>query len=299
MKKMFSSTRIIRLSAALLSALVCSGTSVSGQILYEENFDDGQAGTRWSFSSVGGVNGVNFAFDYSAAGIPSAPNGTGTTGLRFDSNLGPTGASSGIVAFPDGQSFSVPHVLTFDLWMNVEGTATTEFAVFGIGHTTSVAQTPTSGTPGIGPMDNGINYALTGDNGAARDVRVYVDGAELTGAAGGFAGALQSTQNAPYNEAYLAPIPGNQWLEVEVLALSDRTILSVNGNVWAETLTTPGSGNIMLGYMDVFTSVAPGAVFGVYDNVMVAVPEPGTYGVILGIAALLAMLAKRRFVRRS
>lgn len=300
MKNMISSSRFIRLGAGFLAAMVCIGTSVSGQILYEENFNDGNAGTRWSSSSSGGVNAVNFAFDYGAAGIPSAPNGTGAIGLRLDTNLGPTGASSAILAFPDGQNFSVPNVLSFDLWLNVDGTFTTEFAIFGIGHTSTIAQTPTTLTPGTGPIDNGIDYALTGDNGAARDVRVYVNGAELTGAAGGFAGGtVQGTQNPPYSEAYIAPIPGNQWLEVEVLALSDRTILSVNGNVWAETMTTPGSGNIMLGYMDIFSSVAPGAVFAVYDNVVVAVPEPGTYAFIFGISALIAMVAWRRFGRRS
>ncbi len=270
----------------------------SGQVLFTENFNDGLGSTRWTVSESSGVNASNFAYDYSTVGIPAAPSGTGTTGLRLDSNLGPTGASSAILAFPNGQNFSTPITLSFDLWLNVAGSATTEFAIFGVGHTSTATQVPNTATPGTGPVNHGIHYAMTGDNGAARDARVYVDGAEQTGTAGGFAGGTaQATQNPPYSEAYLGAIPGNQWLQVEMTALADRTIFSVNGNIWAETLTTPGTGNIMVGYMDIFTSVAPNTVFAVYDNVVVAVPEPAVFGVAAGLAVFLLPVLRRRFQR--
>jgi len=286
-------SRLLRhkLLLAMIITVIAANSNVQAQILFSEDFNDGNAAARWTSQETGGVNAVDLAYDYIAAGIPAAPNGGGL-GLRFDTNLGPTGAISAASAFPNGQSFSGPHYLKFDLWLNVLGTATTEFAIFGVNHTSSTIQTPTGATPGVGPSNNGIDFAITGDNGAARDVRVYVDGAELTGAAGGFAGALQSTQNAPYNTAYDAPIPGNQWLEVEVASLGSRAVLKINGETWAETAVPTASGNIMLGYMDIFASVAPDTVFAVYDNVSVVVPEPSSLA-LLGMASLMGLTLGR------
>ena len=47
---------------------------------------------------------------------------------------------------------------------------TTEFGIFGLNHSSTAIQTPTStsGTiPSVGPSPNGIDYAMTGDAGAS------------------------------------------------------------------------------------------------------------------------------------
>ena len=278
------STLAIGLVATLISTLA---TSATAQVLYSESFDDGQAATRWTTSPSGNPNyAVNYAFDYATAGIPAAPGGTSTTGLKMEANT--SGAAIGsVMAFPNGQNFTGNQTLSFDVWFNVSGTvATTEFGIFGLNHTSTAAQVPTStsGTiPSLGPSPNGIDYAMTGDAGSSRDVRVYVSGTERNGVSGGYARnnlLIQEEQAAPYNFAYqpyltsTTAMPANQWLRVAVTAWSGTTLLQVNGQTWARTSTATGTGNIMLGYMDIFTSVAPSTIFGLYDNVTVSAATP-------------------------
>jgi hypothetical protein len=296
-----------------LASLICPSTAVA-QALYSENFNDGTAASRWTVSQIGGTNTANFAFDYSTStfAIPAAPRGGGL-GLRLDTNTGPTGAVSAIMAFPNSQSFSGPHTLSFDLWLQYTpgGAGSTEFAIFGVNHTSTAIQTPTTGTGGpptvaaTGPSPNGVDYTIVGDNGANRDVRVYFNGTELPGAAGGYARTdttaplIQETASLPYSTAYTGAAPGNQWLQIDVTSLENRTIYTVNGVLWADTSLTTNPGNIMLGTMDLFASLASPPVFALYDNVTVAVPEPST--VLLGVAGLggMAALGLRRRVRRA
>jgi fibronectin-binding autotransporter adhesin len=269
---------------AMVAAAGLTGSAVA-QVLYTETFDDGTAASRWTTSQTGGTNLANFAYDYSTAGIPTAPGGTGSTGLRFDTNTGPTGVMSAIMAFPNNQNFSGNQTLSFNLWFNVFGTtATTETGIFGLNHTSTAIQTPTStgGTiPSVGPSPNGVDYAMTGDAGASRDIRAYINGLELNGTSGGYARNnlyAQVEDVNPYMFAYqpyltsTAAMPANQWLNVAVTAYSGTTLFQVNGQTWARTTTATGTGNIMLGYMDLFfTSVAGTSIFSVYDNVTVSV----------------------------
>ena len=259
----------------------------AAQVFYSEDFQDGNAASRWTVTQAGGTNAADFAFDYSTLGIPAAPNGTGTIGLKMEANIGPTGASSGIMAFPNGQSFSSTsgsYTLLFDLWMNVVGTtATTENAIFGVGHTSTTAQAPTGGTPGVGPSNNGVDFSLTGDEGAARDVRVYINGAEQTGTGnnGGYARRLpasfqQDEYTAPYFFAYQPDAPENQWLQIGVRVDAGQAQWTVNGQTWATPPVAVPDGNIMLGYMDLFASLAARDIFGLYDNVRVIASPAAT-----------------------
>ena len=96
---MVSQRQVFHRCAFLLATLPAVAAA---QVFYSEDFQDGNAASRWTVSQAGGVNAADFAFDYSTLGIPLAPNGTGTIGLKLEANLGPTGTSSGIMAFPDG-----------------------------------------------------------------------------------------------------------------------------------------------------------------------------------------------------
>ncbi len=274
---------LLRLVAAGLFVAALPGLSAA-QVLYTETFDDGTAASRWTTSQTGGTNVADFAYDYSTAGIPTAPSGTGSTGLRFDTNTGPTGAISAIMAFPNGQNFTGNQTLSFNLWFNVVGTAaTTEHGVFGLNHTSTAIQTPTAGSgtiPSVGPSPNGIDYAMTGDAGASRDLRTYANGLEIYGTAAGYARNnlfVQTEDVNPYMFAYqpyltsTAAMPANQWLNVAVTAYSGTTLFQINGQTWARTTTATGTGNVMLGYMDLFSSVAGTSIFSVYDNVSVSV----------------------------
>ncbi|MFM7413912.1 MAG: autotransporter-associated beta strand repeat-containing protein, partial [Planctomycetota bacterium] len=276
---------IVSFVAAACAAIGACGVG-SAQVLFSENFNDGNAASRWSTSTAGGTNIADFAFDYSTVGIPSAPNGSGSTGLRFAVNTVAPGVNSAMMAFPNGQNFTPNYTLLFDLWMNVVGaTATTEFAIFGGGHTSTVIQQPTSTGTNVGPSPNGIDFAVSGDEGAARDIRAYVNGLERTGTtpetAGGYARSTTATYTqdeapAPYFFAYTGDAIENQWMQVSVTVTGTQSTWTMNTNTWARTLAATGTGNIMLGYMDIFTSVAALDIFGVYDNVRVIVPTAPT-----------------------
>ena len=281
--------RVRSLLSCLVALLAIGGACriAGAQVLYTENFNDGNAASRWTTSPSGNTNyAINYAYDYVAAGIPLAPSGTSSTGLWMKANT--SGAQIGsVMAFPSGQNFSGNQTLSFDLWFGVSGsTATTEFGIFGLMHTSTNSQAPTGATPGLGPSPNGVDYAMTGDAGAARDVRVYVSGTEVSGTAGGYARnnlLVQEEQAAPYNFSYqpfltsTTAMPANQWLKVAVTAFSGTTLFQVNGQTWARSATMSGTGNIMLGYMDLFTSVSGTGMFGLYDNVTVSVaPAPAT-----------------------
>ena len=277
--------RVRSLLSCLVALVAIGGVCrvAPAQVLYTENFNDGNAASRWTTSPSGNTNyAINYAYDYVAAGIPLAPSGTSSTGLWMKANT--SGAQIGsVMAFPSGQNFSGNQTLSFDLWFGVSGsTATTEFGIFGLMHTSTNSQAPTGATPGLGPSPNGVDYAMTGDTGAARDVRVYVTGTEVTGTAGGYARnnlLVQEQQAAPYNFAYqpfltsTTAMAANQWLKVAVTAYSGTTLFQVNGQTWARSATLSGTGNIMLGYMDIFTSVSGTGMFGLYDNVTVSVAQ--------------------------
>ena len=80
--------RNIRLPAVVWS-LAILGLVTSASAQFTENFDDGNASTRWTAPVVDAENGlfdgtVDFAFDYGSLGIPVAPGGGSTTGLFFE-----------------------------------------------------------------------------------------------------------------------------------------------------------------------------------------------------------------------
>ena len=61
-----------------------------------------------------------FFFDYSTVGIPAAPSGAGTRGLKLQANQS-SGVFGGVSVSPNGQSFSGDYVLLFDWWENFNG----------------------------------------------------------------------------------------------------------------------------------------------------------------------------------
>lgn len=175
-------------------------TSVRGQLLYSENFDDGMASTRWTAQAGVGwsnpdltplpmdtnfdtmpfpVDGENddfsgFAFDYSASGIPSAPNSGGTTiGMKLYSSLF-SNALGGFSANPNGLNLEGDYSVEFDVWASTVGSlagfpgggsGSTMLSTFGILTTGTASETILS--------SDGIFFASSGDGGTASDYRAY------------------------------------------------------------------------------------------------------------------------------
>jgi hypothetical protein len=188
-------------------ALVASSTNA--QILYSENFDDGQASTRWTahagigysdtsdpVNQVGpmdtnfdtlpllpSVDGVNddlsgFAFDYSVAGIPPAPGSTSTIGLKLQSNLSQADLG-GFSVNPNGLDLNAlsnngDYSVTFYAWSSTLG-GTVGFPTGGSGSTNlSSFGILTAGTESETLLNtDGVWFAYTGDGGSSADYRAY------------------------------------------------------------------------------------------------------------------------------
>ena len=272
-------------------------------VLFEERFET-DTSANWTVIGDSPTDTPDhsaiFAFDYSTntyvansvtGTIPPAPNSTGTSrGLRLSVNKDATAENAAVSLYPTGESFSGNYALRADVWMNYNGgpgggTGSTEFSTFGIDHTGAQANWHSSETVG-----DGIWFAMAGEGGAGQDYRAYEwDGFSVLwrrGLDGGLIG--EDHVEAVFQDRFpgalyeTAGAPGKRWAEVEVLQRDGTIIWKVNGFVIAERPnSSPNTaGNIMIGMMDVFSSIAvPGEDnFVIFDNVRVvqldATPPP-------------------------
>ena len=238
------------------------------------NFDYGT--TKYTYTDAAGVTVTNT--------IPTAPHSVGgtTRGVKLTVNKNDDVAdTAGVSLYPKGQSFSGNYALRCDLWLNYNGgigggSGSTEFATFGINHTGTQVNWTSPITDG-----DGIWFAATGEGGAARDFRAYeYDGTqamELIGAQGGLIGADDG--EAVFQDRFPSPpfetagAVGKRWVQVEVAQRDGMLVWKLDGYVIAERPngTTFTTGDIMIGTMDVFTSVADPKAdnFAIFDNVRV------------------------------
>lgn len=220
-------------SSALAFAMAACATSVHGAaFLFSESFDSDPS-ANWTVNSWLGAptssggsaaNSADFFFDYSSAGIPSAPNSIGgtTRGLKLQANISGSGPVSGlppgISVSPTGQSFTGDYSLRFDWWSNFIGGTTggIGFAGGGSGSTQlSTFGVLTSGNLAnyIGSSD-GVFYGATADGASAADYRAYSVTAKsgystaTTGVNGQNVFAAGSQQNT--NAYYATPFPGGK-----------------------------------------------------------------------------------------
>jgi hypothetical protein len=192
------------LGFAICAALLLTSSSALGQVLYSENFDDGQASTRWTAQAGKGYDtayadapmdtnfdnspfppdGVNddlsgFAYDYSVAGIPSAPGSSGTTiGLKLQANQF-FGTFGGVSANPNNLDLNAlapsgNYSVKFQAWSSMVGGSngfpaggdgTTMLSTFGILSAGTMSQVPL--------QIDGVTFSYTLDGGSASDFRAY------------------------------------------------------------------------------------------------------------------------------
>ncbi len=242
----------------------------NAQVLFSDDFDDGNGDTRWTETSVGGVNASDFAFDYVAAGIPAAPNGGGL-GLKLEVNTDANNpATSQIYEFTAGQTFTGNYTVSFDVWTDYEdgGSGTTEYVTYGVMHTDEVL-----------PSMNGYDFSITCDWGAGSDVVVYYEGAGMgTGTTGldtigyymGTDADGNESQNGNngtdyYATAFTDGIPAWQWNHVIISVDADSIAWYVNDLLFAKVANLGTDGSASLGLIDTWSSVGT-ANFTIYDN---------------------------------
>ncbi len=255
--------------------------------LLADDFDAGTSAGRWTLFASSTDYTANFDFDYSTLGIPPAPNSTGgtTIGLHLTVNKNDaTPATAAVSLFPTGRSFSGDYALAFDMWMNYAGTGN------GVGTTEMMnAGVNTIDTQVIWPSNrgNGIFMAVTGDGDDSIDYRCDVGSTLLDPSSGAYVAGTQSTArdntDAYYQSLFPSPpfetqgSPGKQWVRVEIAQDGGTVTWKLNGTpVVSVTGGAFSTGNIMLGYMDLFPSITvpPEENYIIYDNVTVVASAP-------------------------
>lgn len=305
--------------AALLSLSPLAPAAV-----FVADFNTNQA-ANWTVNDPGLSDIIaDFFYDYSAIGVPPAPNGTGTTGLKMTANNS-GGVFSGFSVSPTGQNFTGEYRLSFDLWQNYAGplgpggSGTTQLSTFGVG---------TSGTVPVWPgtaTKESIMFAATLDGGSSADYRAYSSAANTSYAAGHSVysapgGAINNSSpyyagfggvSAPAGQLLLFPNqtgstdPGEisfGWRRVVIEVAGGNATWSVDGLPFASVPLqglTLGGGNIFLGHSDTnaSSSTDPNDFLlnvTLIDNVRVdIIPEPGSV-LLLGAAGLLGVMRRRR-----
>jgi len=234
--------------------------------------------------------------------IPAAPNGGGN-GVKMYVNKNDAVADIAAVSlYPTSKVFSNDFALRFDMWLNYNGgsaggSGSTEFGTFGINHVGDKV----NWQDGVSPSD-GVWFAVTGEAGAANDYRSYVgDNSQPAirslGLAGGFLDRNgdgiyeeevfdEPVATAPLKQMFPPPqfetpgVPGKQWVQVEIRQRTNdaggHTVTwLMNNYVIAETSNGDSvgmtMGTIMIGNMDIFSSIANPAAdnYVIYDNVRV------------------------------
>ncbi len=268
-------------------------------VLFADSFET-DTSASWNLFA-GAANGipdytVDWAFEYGATPytfngvtdlIPPAPNSPdgSTRGVKLTvNNNDATAATAAVNVCPKGQSFSGNFALKFDLWLNYPGgtgginsTGSTEFAIFGIDHLgTQVNWVSASAS-------DGIWFAMDGEGGTSADYRAYLgnlSGTNIDLTAAGTSGLTASNSIAaiyqnlfPSARFETVGAPGKHWLEVEVRQTNSTILWLLDGAVVAQRTNTSAftSGNIMLGFMDPYASIANPAkdAFVLLDNVRV------------------------------
>lgn len=290
------------LTSTLLAVVLAAPCGMLSAALISDDFEV-DSSANYTVVNDGTPNGtVNFAFDYVTAGIPLAPNSTGgdTLGLRLTANDS-AAVVDAYTAFHNTNVKSNIYKLKVDVFMGYSGTAgTTEHGHVGVGGngaTFNSIFTPISGS--------GSFIAFTGDGGSASDYRWYLDAANggpttvpgadpsyLAGSANGTAALYQALYPAP--PSTVAGSPGNIWTTVEVLVKNGTITYNFGGtDIVKDTFTGSLNGLVSLGLADTFaSSVDPGTVFTLYDNLEVTIPEP-TSMALVGLS-LFGLLATRR-----
>lgn len=277
------------------------------QVVFSDNFDVNSS-ANWNLFQ-GSSDGVSdytatWAFDYSTntytfngvtQTIPIAPSTTNGTrlGLKLTVNKNDADAAGSAVSlYPKSQGFSGNYMLRFDMWINYNGNSgggsgSTEFATCGINHTgTRVNWGSTNAS-----ASDGLWFTVDGEGGAASDYRAYVGNpggnpAQLAFASSGLTANGAQTDDATADPFWLALFPsptyetpgtpGKHWVQGEVSQWNGVITWRMNGVVVAQRTNTSSytSGNIMLGYMDIFPSIAnPKADnYVIFDNVQVLTP---------------------------
>jgi hypothetical protein len=153
--------------------------------LYSQNFDVDDT-ANWTFNSSAAAdapadnanNEANFFFDYSTVGIPPAPGGVTTRGLKMEANVNDgAGLFMGASASPTGLVLPATYTLRAHVWQNANGAVTPPGFPGGGTGSTQVTNMTVGATGAAnefpGGTVTGVQGGATGEGGSGVDWRVY------------------------------------------------------------------------------------------------------------------------------
>jgi len=300
----------------IASLLLATPAGVFSQILFSDDFDTDTSGS-YTINKSSADTLAEFEFDYSAVGIPSAPNSIGgsTLGLKLKANVALPNSGEAINLSPTGGSFTGNYRMQFDMWINVNGplpgggAGSTEFVTAGVGVTATKVQSTLSGSTAEGAW-----FAVDGEGGSSIDFRAMRGTSIQTAATGAYAAGTGTAPDArnsshPYYHTtypggqmapslqqtmFPGPTPGMDqtgslaigtvgfgWRQVVISKVGPDVFWEMDGLLIAtlRSAAMPGN-NIFVGYQDIFTTSTsdnPDMSFGLIDNLVVEVPEPTTW----------------------
>lgn len=298
---------------ASLSVCLLATSAFAG--LYSNDFEV-DTSADWTLNNGPSDAAADYFFDYSSVGIPAAPSGAGTRGMKLQSNLA-NGVFGGMSVSPNGQNFSGDYTLSFDWWANFNGpfpgggSGSTNLSTYGIGTAGTSVQWP-------GGVQDSVWFGATGDGGSAADYRAYSTAAGTSYPSGNPVYAATSTNNsnayfaslgansAPAAQLALYPqqtgvtavgAAGMEWHQVEIIKSGNFITWEIDNLLIAtidtNTVTLAG-GNIFFGHSDINATSSTDVndvnlLFTLIDNVSVT-PEPSS----LVLLALGGLLIRRR-----
>lgn len=299
----------------------------SGAILFSQDFE-ADSSASWTVNKGPATTDEahDFFFDYSTAGIPSAPNSGGTTrGLKLQANQS-SGVFGGVSVSPTGLSLPATYRMSFDWWSNyngpapVGGSGSTQLSTFGVGTSGTTPQWP-------GGAQDSIWFGGTGDGNSSSDWRAYspTAGTSYTAASGVYAAGTGTSPDArnqshPYYAGFgavsapaaqtllypqqtgvtLAGSSAFEWHEVEIVKSATSVTWTVDGLLLATVPVGDDSAatgeNIFFGHSDTNATSSTDVndvnlLFTLIDNVSV-IPEPASLS-LLGLS-LIGLLARNR-----
>ena len=154
------------LTTTALAALLAASASAA---LYTADFEIDDT-ANWTVNTGPTDAAADFFFDYSTAGIPAAPSGSGTRGLKLQANQS-SGVFGGMSVSPlTNTDLPSAYTLSFDWWANFNGpfpgggSGSTQLSTFGVGTAGATPQWP-------GGAQDSVWFGATGDGGSAADWR--------------------------------------------------------------------------------------------------------------------------------
>ncbi len=274
---------------AVVSLLLLPVFGTGQTLLFEEDFDSTDLGPFTVLQTDAGDTEVESGYDYSAASIPAAPNGSGTLGLRTACNIA-SGATQAVNLYLPTPVTVSRFQVQVDIWLSFADSGTTEHTGVGIFGSGTKINSPT--IYGTLPTDtDGLTFGYNSDSDEARsDLYLALGDAAGPTDVGLWSNPDDSTPLAQYSTApYYDPVAdlgtvdifGEQWITVTITYLEGLVTVQMDDLLVVSyvdfSLATSGNNLVYLVHTDPFGSIAnlTADSFCIFDNLKVfEIPLP-------------------------